>query len=75
MDSRLVQALVVADEWRLGIASVGQSREASVSAHDVARESLDPTVIAGRTICWSCGCDGTYGRSCSGCGLGMPLRP
>ncbi len=46
IDFRLVQALVVADEWRSGLASVGRSRDASVGAHNVARESLAPTVIA-----------------------------
>jgi hypothetical protein len=46
IDDRLIFALNVAQEWRLGNASVGDARKASVDAHAVARESANPTAIA-----------------------------
>jgi len=46
IDTRLKIALTVAKEWIKGNASVGDSREASLEAHAVARESLNPTSIA-----------------------------
>jgi len=45
-DERLEYALEVAKKWKQGKASVGDARKASVGAHDVARESLDPIAIA-----------------------------
>jgi hypothetical protein len=46
VDSRLIIALKVADEWRLGRASVGDARKAAVAAHDVARSAPDPAAVA-----------------------------
>ena len=46
MDLRLQQALDVARQWRIGNASVGDCRKASVEAIQVARESLSETAIA-----------------------------
>ncbi len=46
IDIRLKKAIVVAKEWIKGNASVGDAREASLGAHAVARESLNPTSIA-----------------------------
>jgi hypothetical protein len=45
-DSRLIQALQVAREWKGGNASVGDAMKASVAAHAVARESSDPAAVA-----------------------------
>jgi hypothetical protein len=45
-DSRLSDALKVADAWRQGKASVGDARKASSNAIAVANESSDPTAIA-----------------------------
>ena len=46
IDERLTNALTVANKWRLGNASVGDARNASVAAHAVARESSNPSAIA-----------------------------
>ncbi len=46
VDSRLIIALKVADEWRLGNASVGDARKAAGAAHDVARNASDPVAVA-----------------------------
>lgn len=46
IDERLKNALEVAKEWEQGNASVGDARKASVSAHDVARESSNPISIS-----------------------------
>ena len=45
-DERLKNALHVANEWKLGNASVGDAMKASVAAHVVARESSHPASIA-----------------------------
>jgi len=45
-DERLINALNVANDWKLGNASTGDAMKASVAAHAVARESSDPTAIA-----------------------------
>ena len=37
----------MANDWKLGNASTGDAMKASVAAHAVARESSDPTAIAG----------------------------
>ena len=46
IDKRLTQALHVAKQWKLGNASVGDARKASVSAIAVANEYSNPTAIA-----------------------------
>ncbi|MFX1457614.1 MAG: putative immunity protein [Promethearchaeota archaeon] len=46
IDKRLKNALIVAKEWIKGNVSVGDAREASLRAHEVARESSNPTSIA-----------------------------
>ncbi|MFX0022511.1 MAG: putative immunity protein [Candidatus Hermodarchaeota archaeon] len=46
IDIRLKTAISIAKEWIKGNASVGDARNASVEAHAVARESLNPTSIA-----------------------------
>ena len=46
IDERLTNALTVARKWRLGNASVGDARTASVAAHTVACESSNPSAIA-----------------------------
>ncbi|MFW9819445.1 MAG: putative immunity protein [Candidatus Thorarchaeota archaeon] len=46
IDIRLKTAFSIAKEWIKGNASVGDARKASVEAHAVARESLNPTSIA-----------------------------
>lgn len=46
IDERLKNALNVAHKWRKWNASVGEARKASVAAHEVARESSNPTAIA-----------------------------
>ena len=46
IDTRLTQALHVAIQWKLGNASVGDARKASVSAIAVANEYSNPTAIA-----------------------------
>ncbi|MFW9896968.1 MAG: putative immunity protein [Candidatus Thorarchaeota archaeon] len=46
IDKRLKNAITVAKDWIKGNASVGDAREASLRAHQVARESSNPTSIA-----------------------------
>ena len=46
IDKRLMNALYVAKEWEKEKVTVGEARNASVSAHAVARESSNPIVIA-----------------------------
>ncbi|MFW9821521.1 MAG: putative immunity protein [Candidatus Thorarchaeota archaeon] len=46
IDKRLINAITVAKEWIKGNASVGEAREASLRAHEVARESSNPASIA-----------------------------
>ncbi|MFX1345136.1 MAG: putative immunity protein [Promethearchaeota archaeon] len=46
IDKRLKNALSIAKEWIKGNASVGDARDASLKAHEVARESTNPTSIA-----------------------------
>lgn len=46
IDERLIHALNVGRAWTQGNASVGDARKASVGAHTVARESINPVVIA-----------------------------
>ncbi len=46
IDQRLINALYVAKEWEKGKVTVGETRNASVSAHAVARESSNPIMIA-----------------------------
>ena len=46
IDERLKIALFIAREWEKGKASVGDAMKASRCAHEVARESSDPVVIA-----------------------------
>ena len=45
-DKRLTKALLVAETWVKGKASVGDARKASVNAHKVARELSNPIEIA-----------------------------
>lgn len=46
IDTRLIHALDVAQEWERGNASVGDARKASLDAHAVANESSDPVITA-----------------------------
>jgi hypothetical protein len=46
LDQRLVNALYVAEEWEKGNARTGEAMKASVGAHQFARESTNPVVIA-----------------------------
>ncbi len=46
MDPRLTNALKVANEWRLGKASVGDARKAAYNIIALANELSDPTAIA-----------------------------
>jgi hypothetical protein len=46
VDKRLLQVLQVAKEWENGNATVGEAMKASVTAHTVAKESEDPSLIA-----------------------------
>jgi hypothetical protein len=46
LDERLNKALLIAEEWANGNASVGDAMKASVGAHAVARKSANPTSIA-----------------------------
>ncbi len=46
IDERLINALNVARAWKLGKATVGDARKASLDAIAVARESCNPTSIA-----------------------------
>jgi len=46
IDHRLIYALYVAKEWEKEKVTVGEARNASVSAHALARESSNPMIIA-----------------------------
>jgi hypothetical protein len=46
VDERLLCALAVGEDWRLGKATVGQAQKASVAAHTVAREQSYPVALA-----------------------------
>lgn len=46
VDDRLYDSLSVGRAWAKGNASVGDARNASVAAHNVARQSSDPIAIA-----------------------------
>lgn len=46
IDQRLEDTLNVAYEWIKGTATVGDARKASLTAHEVAKESLNPVAIA-----------------------------
>ena len=46
IDQRLIHGLYVAKEWEKEKATVGEARNASVSAHALARESSNPIIIA-----------------------------
>ncbi len=46
VDARLLHALDAAKAWAEGRSSVGVARKAAVVCHAVARESVDPTVVA-----------------------------
>ena len=46
IDQRLMNALYVAKEWEKEKATIGEARKASVSAHAVARETLNPIITA-----------------------------
>jgi hypothetical protein len=46
IDKRLTHALIMAKEWEIGNASVGDARNASLEAIAVANESTSPTAIA-----------------------------
>jgi hypothetical protein len=46
IDQRLMNALYIAKEWEKEKVTVGKARNASVSAHTVARESSNPIIIA-----------------------------
>jgi hypothetical protein len=46
IDSRLLYALHVAKEWESGTVKTGKAMIASSGAHEVARESSDPVIIA-----------------------------
>ncbi|MEN6330169.1 MAG: putative immunity protein [Methanobacteriaceae archaeon] len=44
-DARLLNALKVADQWRMGKAIVAEARKAAVAAHNVARESSNEAAV------------------------------
>jgi hypothetical protein len=46
IDDRLINALLIANEWARGNSKTGDAMKASVSSHAVARESADPVSIA-----------------------------
>jgi hypothetical protein len=46
VDERLINALLIAKDWAIGNAKVGDTMKASVNAHAAARESADPISIA-----------------------------
>src|SRR5665648_1227454 len=46
IDKRIINALYVAKEWEKEKLTVGETRNASVSAHAVARESSNPIIVA-----------------------------
>ncbi|WP_414469705.1 putative immunity protein [Methanobacterium sp. ACI-7] len=45
IEERLINALNLVHEWKVGNASVGETRNASLGAIAVARESSNPTAI------------------------------
>ena len=46
IDERLINALLVAKKWKLGNATLGDARNASLEAIAVANESVNPTAIS-----------------------------
>jgi hypothetical protein len=46
IDTRLIHALHIAQEWERGNESVGDARKASLGAHAVAKETSDPVITA-----------------------------
>jgi hypothetical protein len=46
VDERLLYALRIGEDWRLGKASVGQAQKASLGAHAAAREQTNPVAVA-----------------------------
>ena len=46
LDERLINALLIAEEWAKGMATVGDAMKASVAAHAAARESSNPVSTA-----------------------------
>ena len=46
LDERLKNALLIANQWAYGKATVGDAMKASVAAHAVAREFSNPTSVA-----------------------------
>ena len=46
IDTRLIHALKIAQEWEIGEASVGEARKASLGAIAVANETSNPVLIA-----------------------------
>ena len=46
LDERLRNALLIANQWAIGKATVGDAMKASVAAHIVAREFSNPTSVA-----------------------------
>lgn len=46
VDHRLTYALSIAKDWEHGRATTGQAMKASLGAHAVAKESVDPIVLA-----------------------------
>ncbi|MBN1803488.1 MAG: hypothetical protein JW891_18405 [Candidatus Lokiarchaeota archaeon] len=46
IDDRLANALTIAKAWEKGKASVGDARKASIEAHTVARETINPIMVA-----------------------------
>lgn len=46
VDERLIYALKIGDDWRRGLASVGQAQKASLGAHAVAREQTNLVAVA-----------------------------
>jgi len=46
VDSRVTQALLIAEEWEMGRATTGDAMKASVDAHAAARASSNPVTTA-----------------------------
>jgi hypothetical protein len=46
VDGRLINALLIAKEWAIGNANVGDAMKASLGSHAAARESADPISTA-----------------------------
>jgi hypothetical protein len=46
VDERLINALLIAKEWAIGNATTGDAMKASVKSHAVARESVNPAIVA-----------------------------